>query len=128
MEISELRKRFNDLIGLRVKYEKIIVNRNVLLEGIYRQFYKTCGRKECHCNTGGEKHGPYQKIEVIRDGKQKVYIIPKNKVLEVIPLDNNRKRFIEAEKKIKEINDEICEIIKEIKKQKEKRVDKRWLK
>jgi len=128
MQISELRKKFNDLIELRQKYEKIIVNRDVLLEGVYREFYKTCGRKDCHCVTTGDKHGPYHKIEVSRNRKQKVFIVPKGKVSKVIELDNNRKQFIKAEEKIKKINEEIYEIIKEIKKQKEKRVDKRWLK
>lgn len=128
MQISELRKKFNDLIGLRQKYEKVIVNRDVLLEGVYREFYKTCGRKDCHCVTTGEKHGPYHKIEVSRNGKQKVFIVPKGKVSKVIWLHNNRKQFVEAEEKIKKINEEIYEIIKKIKKQKEKRVDKKWLK
>jgi len=128
MQISELRKRFNELIELRQKYERIIVNREVLLEGVYREFYKTCGRKDCHCVTTGEKHGPYLKIEVSRNGKQKVFIVPKGKVSKVIWLHNNRKQFIEAEEKIKEINEEIYEIMKKIKKQKEKRVDKKWLK
>ena len=62
-----------------------------------------------------KKHGPYHKIEVIREGKQKVYIIPKSKVPEVIELYNNRKEFLEAESKIKSINEEIYEVIKEIK-------------
>lgn len=127
MQISELRKELNNLIEQRQKYEKIIFNRDILLEGVYREFYKVCGRKSCWCYKGEKKHGPYNKIEVIRNGKQKVYIVPKNKVSEIIELSNNRKEFINAENKIKQINDEIYEVIKEIKKQKEKRVDKKWL-
>lgn len=128
MQISELRKRMNNLIRQRQEYEKIIINRDVLLEGRYREFYKVCGRKSCWCYKGEKKHGPYHKIEVIRDGKQKVYIVPKSKISEVIKLYNNRNKFLNAESKIKSINKEIYNIIEEIKKLKEKRVDKRWLK
>lgn len=128
MEINELRKKLNYLIRQREGYEKIIFSRNIILEGVYREFYKVCGRKSCWCYKGDKKHGPYHKIEVIREGKQKVYIVPKSKVPEVIELYNNRKEFLEAESKIKSINDEIYEVIKEIKKSKEKRADKRWLK
>jgi|LFRM01.2.fsa_nt_gb hypothetical protein len=128
MEINELKKKLNYLIKQREKCEKVIFNRDVILEGVYREFYKVCGRKNCWCYQGEKKHGPYHKIEVIREGKQKVYIIPKSKVPEVIELYNNRKEFLEAESKIKSINEEIYEVIKEIKKLKEKRADKRWLK
>jgi hypothetical protein len=128
METNELRKKLNYLIRQREGYEKVIFSRNIILEGVYREFYKVCGRKSCWCYQSDKKHGPYHKIEVIREGKQKVYIVPKSKVTEVIELYNNRKKFLEAESKIKSINDEIYEVIKEIKKSKEKRVDKRWLK
>lgn len=128
MVISELRKELNDLIKERQKYEQIILNRDVLLEGMYREFYKTCGNKKCFCITEGRKHGPYHKIEVIRDRKQKVYYVPKDKVQMVVSLDDNRIKFNKSFDKIKELNDQIYEVIKKIKKEKEKRVDKRWLK
>ena len=49
MEINELKKKLNYLIKQREKCEKVIFNRDVILEGVYREFYKVCGRKNCWC-------------------------------------------------------------------------------
>jgi hypothetical protein len=72
--------------------------------------------KAAGCYEGKRKYGPYHKIEVIRDGKQKVYIVHKDKVSQVITLYDNRNKFLNAESKIKSINEEIYKVTKEIKK------------
>ena len=79
MEISELRKRFNDLIELRQKYEKIIVNRDVLLEGIYRQFYKTAEEKNVIVILVAKSMGLIKKLRLSGTGSRRYTLYPKTR-------------------------------------------------
>jgi hypothetical protein len=45
---------------------------DLLLAGTPIEVYRTCGKKGCRCEEGGEKrHGPYKVVQVRSQGKQR---------------------------------------------------------
>lgn len=52
---------------------------DLLFGGSPIEVYRTCGKKNCKCQEGGEKrHGPYQAIQVCREGKQRHITLKKD--------------------------------------------------
>jgi hypothetical protein len=50
----------------------------VAIFGTLSETYRTCGRRGCHCQTGGPKHGPHLNISYRgENGKTTGYYVPK---------------------------------------------------
>ena len=46
--------------------------------GTLSESYRTCGRKGCHCQSGGPKHGPHLNVSYRgENGKTTGYYVPK---------------------------------------------------
>lgn len=71
-QLSQHRKEFlSKLFDLKELVFKSAAS-DFLIRGTPNTVYRTCGSKSCRCNEGGDKrHGPYQVIQVVIEGKQR---------------------------------------------------------
>ena len=49
-----------------------------LFHGVPAVIYRTCGKPTCRCMTKGEKHGPYQAVQVWKDNRSRQITLKKD--------------------------------------------------
>lgn len=84
-----------------------------IIRGSLKKYYLTCGNKGCRCHQSEEnKHGPYWYLNVgWAKGKQKMYLIQKNKVNEI---KQGTKAYQELWNKLCQVSELNIKIIREV--------------
>lgn len=79
---------------------------NKVLRATVSEYYLTCGKAKCRCRKG-KKHGPYLYLSSRKDGKIKMYKVPKG-------LENEVKEGVRIYKEIRKKLWRLCELNREI--------------
>ena len=79
----------------------------VAIFGTLSETYRTCGRRGCHCQTGGPKHGPHLNLSYRGEkGKTTGYYVPKG-------AEEATREGVAAWQKLQECLRELAELNKE---------------
>jgi hypothetical protein len=66
-EISRYRKQVCQLLA-KLKFLAFKAGyRDRLFQGVPCEVMRTCGKKNCRCMQGGQRHGPYKVVQVWRE-------------------------------------------------------------
>ena len=112
--ISKLKQRLIKHDIERRKIHTQLIKPRKLISGSLYKMYKKCGNKKCRCNSGGEKHGPFLCLSVMKKRKRGIIFIRKKDNFKISEMSWRYKKFGEGIKEIELINKETIEILKEI--------------
>ncbi|MDD2448014.1 MAG: hypothetical protein PHY91_10145 [Tissierellia bacterium] len=115
-QISQIGKKLYDLNQRRWKLTEKMMNPGKLLTAQYYERYTKCGSPTCKC-ANGELHGPFNWIYQRRKGEKPISTSCRaDKVGEAEVFSSNYKSFKENWNGIKEIDEEISQLIDQIEK------------
>jgi len=115
-DLSRTKKTIRNLQKERFKIEM----------GLFRPFpmsphslveqYLRCGNKECRCHKKGILHGPYYCLTQHREGKTKNIYIPREHLTRISPLAERYKTYETSLTRVRNLNQQILGLLKEIEK------------
>ncbi len=114
MDISKLRQKLIFLDKERRLLQKQLILPQKLIGGSVYNMFKKCGNPECYCNDG-TKHGPYLCISINRNNKRKLIFVRKKDEVEVKHKNWKYKQYKKKINRIEKINNQVVEILKQLK-------------
>jgi hypothetical protein len=121
MNVSKMRKRVDDLDRERGKIQGFLLRPEEMVYGSFYELYRKCGNANCRC-TRGEKHIA-NCLSIQEGGKTKLTYVRKQDEGWVRMQAENYRIHHKRMAMIRKINDEIFEILKQIRDSKLKRYE-----
>ncbi len=107
IDLSQIRKKVEILNEARRKLTFRLLCGQPLIQGIAYKIFKKCGKKNCKCRKG-QLHGPYPVLSLYKDGKQKLIVIKKGEIAQIVQkahrYRNHRRMLAMIGRANKEIN------------------------
>ena len=113
-DLSRTRKNIRNLQNERFKVEAGLLRSFPMVPYALVEQYLRCGNKGCRCHTKGLLHGPYHCLTQHRSGKTKNIYIPKEVLSRISPLAERYKTYETSLTRIRNLNQQILGLLKEI--------------
>jgi len=112
-DLSRTRKNIRNLQDERFKVEVELLRPFPMTPYSLVESYLPCGKKGCRCKQGFP-HGPYYCLTQHRKGKTKNIYIPKEHLSKISPLAERYKTYETSLTRIRNLNQQILGLLKEI--------------
>lgn len=113
-DLSRTRKDIRNLQDERFKIEVGLLRPFPMVPYSLVEQYLRCGNKGCRCHTKGLLHGPYRCLTQHRNGKTKNIYIPKEHLSKISPLAERYKTYETSLTRIRNLNQQILALLKEV--------------
>ena len=113
-DLSRTRKSIRNLQDERFKVEVGLLRPSPMTPHSLVEQYLRCGNKGCRCHTKGLAHGPYHCLTQHRNGKTKNIYIPKEALPRISPLAERYKIYETSLTRIRNLNQQILALLKEV--------------
>jgi hypothetical protein len=113
-DLSQTRKNIRNLQNERFKNEVGLLRPFPMTPHALVEQYLRCGNKECRCHKKGVLHGPYYCLTQHRKGRTKNIYIPKEHLEKISPLAERYKTYETSLTRIRNLNQQILGLLKEI--------------
>jgi hypothetical protein len=111
--LSRTKKNIRDLQNERFKIEVGLLRPSSMTPYSLVESYLPCGKKGCRCKRGFP-HGPYYCLTQHRKGKTKNIYIPKEHLERISPLAERYKTYETSLTRVRNLNQQILGLLKEI--------------
>lgn len=118
-DISQLRKKIYCFDQERRKIQNSLFKTEEMIYGSFYEIYRKCGNPNCHCHEG-EKH-PANCLSVHEGGKTKLIYVRRKDEHWVRKQAEDYQKYQKRMAEIRKINDEIFNLLKQIRDAKLKR-------
>jgi hypothetical protein len=134
--LSDIRKKVVELQKAKSRIEKVLLRPLPMVPYALIEHYGECGKKVCRCHQG-QLHGPYWYLSQHREGKTRNIYVPKEKAARIKVLADRYKEYEGKLTRLRAIQLEIMELLKQIEKSAyvppskmnlKKPVEKKWKK
>jgi len=115
-DLSWIKKNIRNLQKERFKIEMGLFRPFPMTPHSLVEQYLRCGNNECRCHRKGILHGPYYCLTQHRKGKTKNIYIPKEALFRIRPLAERYKAYETSLTRVRNLNQQILGLLKEIEK------------
>ncbi len=110
LDLQGFRQRLGELREKRSNLEEQLFDEMPLLRGSLVSQFKTCGKKNCHCQDG-KKHGPFTYLSMHVDGRTKTLFVRELDRLKAQELVGNYRVFRQIKAELFQLNREISQLL-----------------
>jgi hypothetical protein len=121
MDISRFRKRVFILDQERKRLQDLLLRPKEMVYGSFYEIYRRCGNPRCRC-AKGDKHQA-KVLSLQEDGKTRLVYVRRSDEIWVGEQAENYRIYQKHMARIRKINEEIFEILKELRDSKLKRYE-----